>query len=60
MKTSELLKKLKQNGCYFLRHGKRHDIWFSPITNKQFPIPRYKDEVKSGTSRSILIDAGIQ
>ena len=25
---------LKQNGCYFVRHGKGdHDIWYSPITN---------------------------
>ena len=25
---------LKENGCYFVRHGKGdHDIWYSPITN---------------------------
>ena len=60
MKTSELLKILKKNGCYLIRHGKRHDIWFSPTTNKQFSVPRHNDEVKSGTARSILTDAGIQ
>lgn len=60
MKTSELLKILKKNGCYFSRHGKRHDIWISPITNKQFPVPRHKDEIKPGTLKSILDDAGIQ
>lgn len=59
MKTSELLKILKKNGCYLLRHGKRHDIWYSPITSKQFAIPRHKDEIKSGTQKSILEDAGI-
>jgi hypothetical protein len=25
---------LKENGCYFQRHGKGdHEIWYSPITN---------------------------
>ena len=30
---------LAANGCNFVRHGKGdHDIWFSPITNKNFPV----------------------
>jgi len=30
---------LKANGCYFLRRGKGdHDIWYSPITNQNFPV----------------------
>ncbi len=30
---------LSENGCKFLRHGKGdHDIWYSPITNKNFPV----------------------
>ena len=30
---------LSKNGCEFLRHGKGdHDIWYSPITNKNFPV----------------------
>lgn len=60
MKTSELLKILKKNDCFLLRHGKRHDIWGSRKTGKQFPVPRHKDEIKSGTLKSILEDAGIQ
>jgi predicted RNA binding protein YcfA (HicA-like mRNA interferase family) len=29
----QVRKKLAENGCYLLRHGKGdHDIWFSPIT----------------------------
>lgn len=60
MKISELLKILKKNHCYLIRHGKRHDIWFSPFTNRQFSVPRHKDEIKSGTLKSILDDAGIQ
>lgn len=31
--------KLKENGCYYKRRGKGdHDIWFSPISNKIFPV----------------------
>ena len=30
---------LKEFGCYFVRHGKGdHDIWYSPITNKNFTV----------------------
>lgn len=60
MKTAELLKILKKNGCYLIRHGSNHDIWFSPMTNKQFAVPRHKDEIKIGTLKSILKEAGIE
>ncbi|MGF7003000.1 mRNA interferase HicA [Lachnospiraceae bacterium PF1-21] len=60
MKTSELLKKLKQNNCSLHRHGKKHDIWYSPITENEFPIPRHKGEIPKGTLKSILEDAGIE
>ena len=60
MKTGELTKILKKNGCYLLRNGSNHDIWVSPITNKQFAVPRHKDEVKTGTAKKILKDAGIE
>lgn len=60
MKTQELLKILKKNGCYLLRHGSNHDIWFSPLSNKQFPIPRHKAEIKMGTLNNIFKEAGIE
>lgn len=41
MKISELIKLLKQAGCYKTRSGANHDIWYSPITNKQFQVPRH-------------------
>ena len=35
----EILKLLKENGCYFVRHGKGdHDIWYSPITDRPFTV----------------------
>lgn len=60
MKTSELIKLLKDSGAYLSRHGSNHDIWFSPKTGKSIPVPRHKGEVKSGTAKNILKDAGIE
>lgn len=60
MKNIELLKILKKNGCYLVRHGSNHDMWFSPITGQQFAVPRHKDEIKTGTAKSILKSAGIE
>ncbi len=60
MKTSELLKILKKNRCLLVRHGSNHDIWFSPKTNRQFPVPRHKTEIKMGTVKSILRDVGFE
>lgn len=59
MKTSELLKLLKKNGCYLIRNESNHDIWFSPITNKQFAVLRHKTEIKIKTLKNIMKDAGI-
>jgi predicted RNA binding protein YcfA (HicA-like mRNA interferase family) len=61
MKVRELERKLKAQGCYFVRHGKRHDLWFSPITNSLFPIPRHvAKEVPDGTLVDILEQSGIK
>lgn len=60
MKTSELLKILKKNGCYIIRSGSRHNIWYSPLSKKQFAVPRHKDDVKIGTLNNILKDAGLK
>ncbi|MBP3265903.1 MAG: type II toxin-antitoxin system HicA family toxin [Clostridiales bacterium] len=60
MKTSELKRLLKKNGCYRHRSGANHDIWFSPITSKEFAVPRHDShKVRTGTLRAILKDAGL-
>jgi len=42
MKTSELIKKLKKGGCYFVKQGAgSHEIWYSPITEKHFVIANH-------------------
>ncbi|MCI2082238.1 MAG: type II toxin-antitoxin system HicA family toxin [Bacteroidales bacterium] len=52
MKTSELIKILKANGCYLKKNGHKHDIWFSPKTGQTFAIPRHKgQELPKGTEK---------
>ena len=34
MKVSEIKKLLKKAGCYCIREGDNHEIWYSPITNR--------------------------
>ena len=61
MKYSELKKILIKNGCRFDHSGGRHEIWYSPITKKVFPVARHKTEdVAKGTLKSILRAAGIE
>lgn len=59
MKTQELIKLLKKNRCHVLRNGRKHDIWISSLTGKQFTVPRHKSEIPVGTLKNILRDSGI-
>lgn len=61
MNAGELKRKLKKIGCYKHREGKRHEMWYSPITGKQFPVSRHdSQEVAAGTLRSIKEDSGLE
>ena len=52
---------LKAAGCYKIREGSNHEIWFSPITGKIFQVGRHaKEEVRSGTCNRIMKDAGLK
>jgi predicted RNA binding protein YcfA (HicA-like mRNA interferase family) len=55
-----LLKILKAHGCKILGHGANHDIVYSPITNKTFPVWRHNKDMKKGTVEGILKQAGIK
>jgi len=38
---SEIVQALLQSGCVMRRQGKGdHEIWFSPITGKTFPVDK--------------------
>ena len=41
MKTNELTRKLKAAGCWYVKPGKKHDWWWSPITQRMFQVPRH-------------------
>jgi len=61
MKYSEIERKVSKEGCYFLRPGKRHPIWFSPITGKEFQLSNQKsEEAKFGTLKRISKDSGVK
>ena len=60
MKTQELIKILRKNGCHISRNGSKHDIWYSEITNKEFTVPRHKAEIPIGTLNNILKTAGLK
>ena len=51
-------KKLKDAGCYYVRHGKGdHDIWYSPITDCNVVVD---GKIKSRhTANAIMKQAGI-
>ncbi len=60
MKTSELLRILKNHACTMVEHGGRHDKYYSPITGRVFVVWRHKREIPTGTVQKILKQAGIQ
>lgn len=56
--TPDVKALLRQNGCYFVRHGKGdHDIWFSPHTQKHFPVDG--TILSRHTANGVLKQAGI-
>lgn len=60
MTYGELKRRLKKIGCYLDREGSRHEIWYSPITNKRFQVGRHNtEEVATGTLKNIKKDAGL-
>lgn len=60
MKHSELIKLLREANCEMVRQGTRHEVWYSPITDKQFTVARHKYEVPTGTCNKILKTAGLK
>ncbi|MCL2171135.1 MAG: type II toxin-antitoxin system HicA family toxin [Defluviitaleaceae bacterium] len=52
-------KVLSENGCYRVRRGKGdHDIWHSPISNRNFPVD---GKIKSRhMANKIMKDSGIE
>lgn len=61
MKSSELLKILKQNGWYEIRQTGSHIIMINPNNPNSLIVPFHScKEVKKGTLSSIFKDANIK
>ena len=56
--TPQLKQLLLNAGCYYQRHGKGdHEIWYSPLTNKNFVVDSC---IKSRhTANAVLKQAGL-
>jgi predicted RNA binding protein YcfA (HicA-like mRNA interferase family) len=53
-----LVRFLREGGCSFVRQAKgSHEIWRSPITNRNFTVP--KNTVVVHTANAVPKDAGL-
>jgi len=43
MKRKDLIKRLIDAGCVFVRPGARHDLYMNPKTRKKQPVPRHRE-----------------
>lgn len=60
MKVSEMKKLLKQIGCRKIMDGANHEIWYSPITDRKFQVPRHQSqELPTGTEKQIRKESGL-
>ena len=53
MKRKELIRKLEEIGCIFIRHGGNHDWYQNPRTKVAQPIPRH-NEVNENLAKHII------
>ena len=53
MKHGDLVKKIEELGCVFLRHGGKHDWYQNLATKIAQPVPRHR-EIKEHLARHIL------
>lgn len=61
MRVSEMKRKLRKAGCYKIREGRSHEIWYSPTTGEEFPVSRHDgEELPTGTAGSIKKAAGLK
>jgi predicted RNA binding protein YcfA (HicA-like mRNA interferase family) len=43
VKRNELIEKLEEMGCVFIRHGGKHDWYQNPSTGMAQPVPRHRE-----------------
>jgi len=53
MKRRDLIKKIEEIGCVFIRHGRKHDWYQNPGTKISQPIPRHR-EINENLAKHII------
>jgi mRNA interferase HicA len=53
MKRRDLIKKIEEIGCVFIRHGRKHDWYQNPETKISHPIPRHR-EISENLAKHII------
>jgi predicted RNA binding protein YcfA (HicA-like mRNA interferase family) len=53
LKRCDLIKKIEELGCVFVRPGGKHDWYQNPGTKMAQPVPRHR-EIKEHLARHIL------
>jgi HicA toxin of bacterial toxin-antitoxin, len=53
VKRRDLVQKIEEMGCVFIRHGRKHDWYQNPRTRMAQPVPRHR-EVDEFLARSII------
>jgi mRNA interferase HicA len=53
VKHRDLVKKIEELGCIFIRHGGNHDWYHNPVTKVSQPVPRHR-EIKEYLAKGIL------
>lgn len=53
MKRADLIRKLEEAGCEFVRHGGKHDWYRNPKTGLSQPVPRHR-EINESLAKHIL------
>ncbi|MBI5309177.1 MAG: type II toxin-antitoxin system HicA family toxin [Planctomycetes bacterium] len=53
MKRRDLIKRITEMGCIFIRHGGKHDWYQNPKTKTSQPVPRH-NEIKEYLAKHII------
>ena len=53
MKRVDLIKRIEDVGCVFIRHGAKHDWYSNPKTGVSQPVPRHR-EIKERLAQHII------
>jgi predicted RNA binding protein YcfA (HicA-like mRNA interferase family) len=53
MKRKALIRHITSQGCEFVRHGSKHDLYLNPATGKRQPVP-WHDEIDENLAKHII------